>query len=173
LAACDYEEGFAMDGESHTSLTSIFTHVAIMAAVMAVSGSVMAAPMGVETNLVNSAAIGLNGAIDMMIVDPISSLGDYISNFSGVGELTYEWGSLNHHGGMDMAAHSGSEHVMTEGASHSAEHAAPSGPYTQHFADSFNSFAAEDGALSMLAEDCDSELLTCFSDEYYHPPGHH
>ena len=161
-----------MDGESHTSLTSIFTHVAIMAAVMAVSGSVMAAPMGVETNLINSAAIGLNGAIDMMIVDPISSLGDYISNFSGVGELTYEWGSLNHHGGVDMAAHGGGEHVMSEGVNHSASHvesgdhfdADTTGKPMTDWVSSLN----EQGVLGDVIEYCDGNLATCYAEEYSH-----
>jgi len=149
------------DHGSHFSFGTLIAHFAIMALVMVPSMAV-GLPPTVEPNLINSLAAGFNGAVNMMVIDPISNLPDFVDTVTWDGGLSYEWGSVAHHGGAEMAAHS------AEIAAHGATDMA-------HLGTSFTQWLGgleASGATGAVMEDCGSDMLSCFQDEYYHPAGH-
>lgn len=108
----------------HLNLTSVFAHVAVMTAVMAVAAPAALAATGATVGPTNMLFAGFNSTVDMMIVDPIKALPELFSNFEWDWSLGIEWGEAGHHG---AAAAEHASHVVEGGAQaahSSAEHAA-------------------------------------------------
>ena len=112
-----------MSSNSHSSLTGVFKHAAIMLPFAAVTGALMLPALGLEANFANTFSIGLEHMKEMFI-DPLLNLPEFFNSFSFCGDLTYQWGMAEgmHHGAVGTSA-AGAGGAHTVAAHSSAAHA--------------------------------------------------
>lgn len=123
------------DHDGHGVLGMLFKHAAVMTVAMAIPGVGQAAALGLDPTLWNGLAIGFNGTVDMMVVDPITELGPFFKEVTLDGGLDYVWGTAGHHGGhvmQDVASSGALEHAGHGIAHNVAEHAATSTHTASH-----------------------------------------